>query len=54
MVDLATITKIRIMQNMQAVVEEEEVKDHGGALEAEVVIKTETTAIQMVARFVGN
>ena len=46
------ITKTSIMQKMQAVVMEEEIRDHGGALEAEVDIKIEITAIQMVAGFV--
>ena len=40
------------MQKMHAVVVEEEIRDHGGALEAEVDIKTEITTIQMVAGFV--
>ena len=38
-VDLETITRTSIMQKMQAVVAEEEIRDHGGALEAEVVSK---------------
>ena len=52
MVDLEKITKTNIMQKMQAVVAEEEIRDHGGALEAKVDIKTEITTIQMVAGFV--
>ena len=40
------------MQKMQAVVAEEEIRDHEGGLEAKVDIKKEITAIQMVARFV--
>ena len=35
-VDLATITKIRIMQKMQVVAEEEETKEQGGVIEVEV------------------
>ena len=35
-VDLATITKIRIMQKMQVVAEEEETKEQGGVQEVEV------------------
>ena len=54
MVDLETIIRTSIMQKMQAVVAEEEIRDPGGALEAEVDIKTEITAIQMVAGFVGK
>ena len=49
MVDLETIIRTRVMQKMQAVVE---IRDRGGALEAEVDIKIEITAIQMVAGFV--
>ena len=35
-VDLPTITKIRIMQKMQVMAEEEETKEQGGVIEAEV------------------
>ena len=35
-VDLATITKIRIMQKMQVVAKEEETKEQGGVIEAKV------------------
>ena len=35
-VDMATITKIKIMQKMQVVAEEEETKEQGGVIEVEV------------------
>ena len=56
-VDLETITrtsKIRIMQKMQVVEEEEEIKEQGGALEAEVDGNKETTVIQMDVGFVAK
>ena len=45
MVDLEIITNTSIMQKMQAVVAKEEIKDHGGALEAKVDIKIEIVVI---------
>ena len=39
---------------MQAMVAKEEIRDHEGALEAEVDIKIEMIAIQMEAGFVKN
>ena len=53
-VDLATITKIRIMQKMQVVVEEEETKEQGGVIKAKVDGSNVITVIQMVARYVAK
>ena len=53
-VDLATITKIRIMQKMQVVAEEEETKEQGGVIEAEVDGSNVITVIQMVAGYVAK
>ena len=52
-VDLVTITKIskiRIMQKMQFVEEEEETREEGGALEAEVDGNKGRTVTQMVSQ----
>ena len=53
-VDLATITKIRIMQKMQVVAEEEETKEQGGVIEAEVDGTNAIIVIQMVAGYVAK
>ena len=53
-VDVAAITKIRIMQKMQVVAEEEETKEQGGVIEAEVDGNNAITVIQMVARYVAK
>ena len=56
-VDLETITKInkiKIMQKMQVVEEEEDIREQGGALEAKVDGNKETTVIQMVVGFVAK
>ena len=53
-VDLASITKIRIMQKMQVVAEEEEIKEQGGVIEAEVDGNNAITIIQMVAGYVAK
>ena len=54
LVDLLTITKIRSMQKMQSVEEEEETREEGGALEAEVYGNKEITVTQMVAGYVAK
>ena len=51
-VDLVTITKIKIIQKMQSVEEEEETREEGGALEAEVDGNKGKTITQMVAGYV--
>ena len=53
-VDLAAITKIRIMQKMQVVAEEEETKEQGGVIEAKVDGSNVITVIQMVAGYVAK
>ena len=53
-VDLATITKIRIMQKMQVVAEEEETKEQGEVIEAKVDGSNVITVIQMVAGYVAK
>ena len=53
-VDLATIIEIKIMQKMQVVAEEEETKEQGGVIEAEVDGNNAITVIQMVARYVAK
>ena len=53
-VDLAAITKIRIMQKMQVVAKEEETKEQGGVIEAEVDGSNAITVIQMVAGYVAK
>ena len=51
-VDLATITKIRIMQKMQVVAKEQETKEQRGVIEAEVDGSNTIIVIQMVAGYV--
>ena len=53
-VDLATITKIKIMHKMQVVAEEEETKEQGGVIDAEVDGNNVITVIQMVAGYVAK
>ena len=53
-VDMATITKIKIMQKMQVVAEEEETKEQGGVIEAEVDGSNVITVIQMVVGYVAK
>ena len=53
-VDLATITKIKIMLKMQVMAKEEETKEQGGVIEAKVDGSNAIIVIQMVARYVAK
>ena len=53
-VDLATITKIKIMQKMQVVAKEEETKEQGGVIEDKVDGINMIIVILMATRYVAK